>query len=107
MQCKVSKRLTPPELHSMIPEEEEVEEDIEVEAEVEEDLVEVDDRSYVITMDSKVTMHGTARRLPATTVKPSITLLKNARCCLPRFKRSIRTRMSNSLELNTARWTQL
>ena len=43
MQCKVSNRLTPPELRSTILEEEEAVEDIEANVEVEEDLVEVED----------------------------------------------------------------
>ena len=63
MQCKVSNKLTPLELCSMILEEEEAEEDIEAK---------VKDWSYAITVDNKVTMHGTARRLSATIVKPLI-----------------------------------
>lgn len=53
MQCKVSNRLTPSGMRSTILEEEEADEDIEAEAKVE-------DQSYAITVDNKVTMHGTA-----------------------------------------------
>ena len=81
--------------------------DIEAEERVEEDLAKVEDRSYAITMDSNVTLHETARQLPATTIKLSITLLKSVWCFFPRFKRSSKIKMSNSLELNTAHRIQL
>ena len=107
MQCKVNNRLTPPEVRNTTPEEEESMEDTKAEEGVKEDLAEVEDRSYAITMDNNVTLHETARRLPATTIKPSITLLNSAQCCLPRFKRSNKIKMSNSLELIIARQIQL
>ena len=115
IQCKVNNKLTPPEVRSTTPEEKDMEavedtevmEDTEAEEEVKEDLDEVEGQSSAITVDSKVTSHETTRRLPATTVKPSIMLLRSAKCFLPRFKRSSKTKMSNSLESKTSRQVQL
>ena len=65
MGCKVSNRLTPPEVHSMTLEEEDMEavedmkaeEDTKAEEGVEEHSVMVKDRLSAITMASKVTTH--------------------------------------------------
>ena len=67
MQCKVKNKLTPPEVRSTTPEEEDMEAeedmkdvvDIEAEEGVEEHLVEGEDRSSTITVDSRVTSHET------------------------------------------------
>ena len=89
MQCKVNNRLTPPEVHNTTPEEEDMEfvedtkvvEDTKAEEGVEEHLVEVEGQSSAITMDSRVTLHKTIRRLPAPIVNPSTMQLKSARYC--------------------------
>ena len=86
MRCKVNNRITPLEVCSTIPEEEDMEveedtkeeEDTEAEEGVEEHLVEEKDRSSVITMDSRVTSHETVRQLPIPIVKLPIMLLKTA-----------------------------
>ena len=73
----------------MTPEEEDMEamedtkivEDTEAKEGVEEHLAKVEGRSSAITVDIKVTMHGTIRRLLAPIVKSSIMLLKSVRCC--------------------------
>ena len=67
MQCKVNNRLTPLEVHSMTPEEEDtkamedmkVVEVTEVEEEVEKHLAMVEGRSSAIIVDNKVTSHKT------------------------------------------------
>ena len=58
MQCKVNNRLTPLEVHSMTPEEEDMEalEDMKVMEDIEA-KEEVEDRSFAINMDSRVTSH--------------------------------------------------
>ena len=60
MQCKVSNKITLPELRKMILDVEEAMEDTKAKEEVKEDLAMVEGRSFAITMDNKVTMHGTA-----------------------------------------------
>ena len=88
MQCKVNNRLTSPKVRSTTSEEEDMEamedtkvmEDIEAEEGVEEHSVMVEGQSSIIVVASKVTLHGNVRQLPAPIVKPSITLLKSARC---------------------------
>ena len=57
MQCKVSSRITPLGLRSMILDTEEAMEDREAMEEVEEDLFVVEGQSSAITMDNKVTSH--------------------------------------------------
>ena len=80
MWCKVNNRITPPKVHNMTPEEEvmEGEEDMkeEVDTEVEEHLVEEEDWSSVITMDNRVTLPKTVRRLHVPIVKLQTMLLK-------------------------------
>ena len=69
----------------MTPEEEDMEavedmkvtEDTEAKEGVEEHLVEDEDRSSAITVDSKVTSHETVRQLPVPIVNLSIMLLKS------------------------------
>ena len=89
MWWKVNNRLTPPEVHSMTPEEEDMEvvedmkvvEDTEAEEGVEEHFVMVEDWSYAITLASKVTSHEIVQQLPVTVVKLPIMLLKSAQYC--------------------------
>ena len=89
MQCKVNSRLTPPEVRSTTPKEEDMEvmedtkaeEDTEVEEGVEEHLAEDEDQSYVITMDDRVTSHKTVQRLYVPIGKLPIMLLKSAQYC--------------------------
>ena len=61
MRCKVSNRLTTPEVRGTTPKEEDMElvEDIASEKGVEEHLAEDEDRSSAITMDNRVTSHET------------------------------------------------
>ena len=86
MRCKVNNIITPEKVHSMTPQEEamELEEymkeevDIEAEEEFEEPLAEEEDRSSVITMDNRVTLHETVRWSHVFIVKLPIMLLKTA-----------------------------
>ena len=73
--------MTPEEEDMEAVEDMEVMEDKEAEEGFKENLAEVEGQSSATTMDNKVTLHGTIRRLPAPIIKPSITLLKSARCC--------------------------
>ena len=69
MQCNVNNRLTPLEVRNMTLEEEDIEavedmkdmEDTEAKEEVEEALAEVENRSYSITVASRVTLHEIVR----------------------------------------------
>lgn len=89
MRCKVNNRITLLEVHSITPEEEDIEvvedtkvkEDIEAEEGVEEHMVEEEDQSSIITAERRVTSHETIRRLPVTIVKLPIMLLKSAHYC--------------------------
>ena len=84
MRCKVNNRITPPKVRSTTLEEEVMEGeedmkgevDIEAEEEIKEHLAEEEDRSSVITVDNKVTLHKTARRLQVPIVKIPIMLSK-------------------------------
>ena len=75
--------ITPLEVHSTTPEEEDMEvmEDTEAKEGVEEHLAEDDDQLFVITMDNRATLHETIRRLPVPIVKLPIMLLKSAQYC--------------------------
>ena len=89
MQCRVNNRITPLEVHSMTPKEEDmevvedtkVEEDTEAEEGVKEHLVKDKERSSIITVDNRVTLHKTVQRLPVTIVKLPIMLLNSAQYC--------------------------
>ena len=95
-----------PKVHSMTLEEEvmEVEEDMKAEVdkkakeEVEEHLAEEEDRSFVITVDNRVTSPEIVPWLHVLIVKLPIMLSKTAQYYWQRFRRNNRAKMSNSLE---------
>ena len=80
--------------------EEDMKEEVDTEAkeEVEEHLDEEEDRSSIITMDSKVTLPETIPRLHVHTVKLPTMLSKTVQYYRQKSKRNNRVRMSNSLE---------
>jgi len=82
----VNNRITPLEVRSTSPEQEDIEveedtkvvEDTEAEEGVKEHLAKDEDRSSAITVDSRVTSHEIVRRLPVPIVNLSMMLLKSA-----------------------------
>ena len=93
-------------MHSRTPEKEVMEGkedmkeevDTEVEEELEEPLVEEEDRSFVITMDNRVTSPETTPRLHVPIVKLPTMLSKTVQYYWQRSRRNNRARTSNSLE---------
>ena len=104
MRCKVNNRITPQNVRNMTPEEDvmEDEEDMKEEVDtkdeekVEEPVAEEEDRSFVITVDNKVTSSETITWLHVPIVKLPTMLSKTIQYYWQRSWRNSRVRMSNS-----------
>ena len=106
IRCKVNNRITPLKVRSRTPTKEVMEVmedtkvvvDIEAEEEVKEHLAKEEDRSFVITMDNRVTSPKIVPRLHVLTVKLPTMLLKIVQYYWQISRRNSRVRTSNSSE---------